>query len=133
LYTQSKELGPMQRKSHIRNYTKSLYMSGLWFVQALQSFLRASWNTIFYLLILENINFLLLLGLLFGFHLFSCGSSASERDSVEKQAVQFYCTAAHGSVNSSVVTSRFSTIVQINSPYQSRIHERTISLRFLET
>ena len=22
----------MQRKSHIRNYTKSLYMSGLWFV-----------------------------------------------------------------------------------------------------
>jgi hypothetical protein len=30
LYTQSKELGPLQRKSHLKNYTKSLYMSGLW-------------------------------------------------------------------------------------------------------
>ncbi len=30
LHTQSKELGPMQRKSHLRNYTKSLYVTGLW-------------------------------------------------------------------------------------------------------
>ncbi len=30
LYTQSKELGPMQQKSHHKNYIKSLYMSGLW-------------------------------------------------------------------------------------------------------
>jgi hypothetical protein len=32
LYIQfTKELGPMQRKSHLENYKKSLYMSGLWF------------------------------------------------------------------------------------------------------
>jgi hypothetical protein len=40
LYTQSKELGPMQRKSHHRNYTKSLYMSGLWYMSP-----RRNWDT----------------------------------------------------------------------------------------
>jgi hypothetical protein len=29
LYIQSEELRPMQRKSHLKNYTKSLYVSGL--------------------------------------------------------------------------------------------------------
>ncbi len=30
LYIQSEELGPMQRKSRLKNCNKSLYVSGLW-------------------------------------------------------------------------------------------------------
>ncbi len=31
LYIQSEELGPMQRKSHLKNYNKLMYVSGMWY------------------------------------------------------------------------------------------------------
>jgi hypothetical protein len=30
MYIQSEELGPMQRKYHLKNYNKSQYVGGLW-------------------------------------------------------------------------------------------------------